>query len=112
MHGLQVHCSRKDTNGCEWKGKLLNLACHEDDLNDCPYQPVNIKQMIHNMEERHKRDLKILILVLSIIMAVGLALLFQVITTTTTKRTEQLLLEMEEKIYREIYDEGISMSMT
>ena len=34
------------------------MACHEGDENECPYQPVNIKQMIQNLEERHKRDLK------------------------------------------------------
>ena len=77
-----MFCSRKDTNGCKWKGKLLNLVRHEDDQNECPYQPellhimTEVKQMIHNVEERHKRDLMILIIVLSI-MAVGLALLFQ-----------------------------------
>ena len=43
---------------------------------------------MHNMEKRHKRDLKILILVVSI-MAVGLSLLFQVMTTTMTKTMEQ-----------------------
>ena len=77
-----MFCSRKDTNGCKWKGKLLNLVRHKDDQNECPYQPellhimAEVKQMIHNVEERRKRDLMILIIVLSI-MAVGLALLFQ-----------------------------------
>ena len=100
---MQVCCSRKNTNGCEWKGKLLNLACHEDDQNECPYQPVNIKQMIHNMEERRKRDLKILILVLSI-MAVGLSLLFQFMTTTctTAKTMEQSLISLKQEMNIEL----------
>ena len=104
---MQVYCSRKDTNGCEWKGKLLNLACHEDDKNECPYQPepprimAEVKQMIHNMEERHKKDRKILILVLSIIV-VGLSFLFQVTTTTTTKTMEQSLMSLKQEMNSEL----------
>ena len=101
-----IYCSRKATNGCEWKGKLLNLAHHENQ-NECPYQPepphimAEMREMIHNMEERHKRDLKILILVLSIILAVGLALLFQVLTTTLAKTMEQSLMNLKQEMKQE-----------
>ena len=100
---LQVYCSKKDTNGCKWKGKLLNLPHHENHQNECPYQPepphimAEVKQMIHNMEERRKRDRKILILVLSI-MAVGLSLLFQVMTTTMEKSLMSLKQEMNSEL--------------
>ena len=104
---LQVYCSRKDTNGCKWKGKLLNLLHHENHQNECPYQPepphimAEVKQMIHNMEEHRKRDRKILILVLSIL-AVGLALLFQVMTTTTTKTMEESLMNLKQEMNSEL----------
>ena len=91
-------------NGCKLKGKLLNLACHEDDQNECPYQPepshimAEVKQIIHNMEESHKRDLKILILVLPIIMAVGVSLLFQLMTATMKKAMEQSLMSLKQEM--------------
>ena len=74
------------------------MACHEADQNECPYQPA-IRQMIHNVEERHKRDLKILILVLSIIMAVGV---FQVMTTSTTATKNQEITAVKEEFRREM----------
>ena len=111
---LQVYCSRKGTDGCEWKGKLLNLAHHE-----CSHQPVEpahimvrVNQMMHNMEDRHRRELEaikvsvrkayrrkllmIVLVFLSLIMAVGIPLLSQVMTTahefTSMAKTTKLSL--------------------
>ena len=77
------------------------MAYHEDDQNECPYQQLNIKQMIHNMKEHHNRDHKILI-VLSIIMAVGVSLLFQMKITNMTKTMEQSLMSLKWEMNSEL----------
>ena len=127
-HDLQVYCSRKGTDGCEWKGKLLNLAHHE-----CSHQPVEpahimvrVNQMMHNMEDRHRRELEvvkisvrkayrrellmIVLVFLSLITAVGIPLLSQVMTTaheltsmnseltTAIKTTEKSLMTLKQEV--------------
>ena len=89
---LQVYCSRRATNGCEWKGKLLNLAHHMDNQNECPYQPVNIEpahirkelEMLKtSVRKAYRREMIMIVLVfLSLITAVGILLLSKVMTTT------------------------------
>ena len=125
---LQVYCSRKGTDGCEWRGKLLNLAHHE-----CSHQPVEpahimakVNQMMHNMEDRHRRELEmvkvsvrkayrrellmIVLVFLSLITAVGIPLLSQVMTTaqeltsmnseltTAMKKTEKSLMTLKQEV--------------
>ena len=122
---LQVYCSRKGTDGCEWRGKLLNLAHHE-----CSHQPVEpahimakVNQMMHNMEDRHRRELEmvkvsvrkayrrellmIVLVFLSLIMAVGLPLLSQVMTTaheftSMTKTMELSLTNLKQEMNSEL----------
>ena len=79
------------------------MACHEDDQNECPYQPepshimAEVKQIIHNMELRasqeRPQDTN------TCDMAVGLALLFQLMTAIHYEKTmEQSLMSLKQEM--------------